>query len=86
MTSILLNISRIKDNEIWSVNRKSQEKYFYKKMYTENGAGKLVPDRFFFFLTSFMLAKSKWSAWFHYISVALKLAYNRSKLFKTLHY
>ena len=34
-----------------------------------------------------MLGKSKWSAaWFHYISIALKLAYNRNKLFKTLHY
>ena len=34
-----------------------------------------------------MLDKSKWSvAWFHYISIALKLAYNRNKVFKTLHY
>ena len=34
-----------------------------------------------------MLGKSKWSAaWFHYISIALKLAYNRNKLFKTLYY
>ena len=33
-----------------------------------------------------MLAKSKWSAaWLHYISIALKLAYNKNKLFKTLH-
>ena len=34
-----------------------------------------------------MLGKSKWSAvWFHNISIALKLVYNRNKLFKTLHY
>ena len=34
-----------------------------------------------------LLGKSKWSAaWFHYIWIALKLAYNRNKLFKTLHY
>ena len=26
------------------------------------------------------------AAWFHYISIALKLAYNWIKLFKTLHY
>ena len=41
----------------------------------------------FFFFLNFMLAKSKWSAaWLHYISIALKLAYSRNKLFKTLHY
>ena len=41
----------------------------------------------FVFQKSFVLGKSKWSAaWFHYISIALKLAYNRNKLFKTLPY
>ena len=35
----------------------------------------------------FILDKSKWSAArFHYISITLKLAYNRNKLFKTLQY
>ena len=34
-----------------------------------------------------MLGKSKWSAaWFYYILIALKLAYNRNKLLKTLDY
>ena len=34
-----------------------------------------------------MLRRSKWSAdLFHYISIALKLAYSRSKLLKMLHY
>ena len=34
-----------------------------------------------------MSGKSKWSAtWFHSISISLKLAYNRNKLFKNLHY
>ena len=34
-----------------------------------------------------MLGKSKWSAaWSHYISIVLKLAYNRNKLFKSLYY
>ena len=38
------------------------------------------------FYKSFTLGKSKGSAaWFHYISIALQLAYNRNKLLKTLH-
>ena len=37
-THILLNISRI--------NRKSQGKFFFFKIYAENDAGKLVPDHF----------------------------------------
>ena len=41
----------------------------------------------FLFWESFILGKSKWSAaWFNYVLIALKLAYNKSKLFKTLHY
>ena len=41
----------------------------------------------FAFKKSFILGDSKWSAaWFHYISIALKLAYNKNKLFKTIHY
>ena len=45
------------------------------------------PRPLFVFLKNFILGKSKWSAaWFHYISIALKLAYNRNKLFKTLRY
>ena len=33
-----------------------------------------------------MLGKRKGSAaWFHYISIALKLVYNRNKLFEILH-
>ena len=41
----------------------------------------------FVFLKTFILGKSKWStAWFHYILIALKLAYNRNNLSKTLHY
>ena len=31
-----------------------------------------------------MQDKSKWSAaWFHYVSIALKLTYNKNKLYKT---
>ena len=65
-----------------------QKKYIYFfKHHAENKAEKLVPDHFLFFSKSFILGNSKWSAaWFHYISVALKLAYSKNKLFKTLHY
>ena len=71
---------------------------FYKKKYclddltynTANEAGELVPVRFLFFKKVIflkILGKSKWStAWFHYISLALKLAYTRNKLFKAFHY
>ena len=43
-----LTNQRHPDNEISSVNRISQEKYFFKK-YAENEAKKLVPVRFLFF-------------------------------------
>ena len=71
----MLNISRIEGNQ---TNKFGQLTEYPKRN---------SPDRFLFFLKSFILGKSKWStAWFHYISIALKLAYNRNKLFKTLHY
>ena len=60
---------------------------FFFKNHPENKAGKLIPDNFLFFFKNFILGNSKWStAWFHYISIAFKLAYNKNKLFKTLHY
>ena len=41
----------------------------------------------FAFWKSFISDKREWSAaWFHYVSIALKLAFNRNKLFKTLQY
>ena len=53
----------------------------------KNDGRKLVPVRFRVFFLSFILRKRKWfAAWFYYISIALKLAYNRNNLFKTLHY
>ena len=63
-----------------------KKEIFFFKNYAENETVKLVRDRFFL-KKSLILGKSKWSAaWFHYIWIALKLAYNRNKLFKTLHY
>ena len=49
--------------------------------------GRETSSRTFFFSKSFISDRSKWSStWFHYISIALKLAYNRKNLFKTLPY
>ena len=57
------------------------------KNYADNEAGKLVPDRFLFFKKALYQVKtSDLQLDFTIISIALKLAYNRNKLFKTLHY
>ena len=73
---------------MWSVNITSQEKSFSLKICRK--WGRQTSSRLLFFFLkkkSFILGKSKWSpAWFHYISIVFKLAYNRNKLFKTLHY
>ena len=47
-TAQYLMNQRQPDNEIWSVNRTTQEIFFFK-YYTENEAGKLVPGCFLFF-------------------------------------
>ena len=58
---------------------------FLLKLWKKWGRG-TSSSQFFVFLKSFILGKRKWSeAWFHYISIALKLAYNRKNLFKILH-
>ena len=57
------------------------------KNYADNEAGKLVPDRFLFFKNALYQVKASGLLLdFTIISIALKLAYNRDKLFKTLHY
>ena len=59
---------------------------FLKKLYRKWGR-ETSSSPLYIFQKSFILGKSKWSAaWFHYISVALKLTCNGNKLFKTLHY
>ena len=56
---------------------------FLKKSCRENELRRLVPD-LIVFVKSFIYGKCKWcAAWFHYISIAHKLAYNKSKLYKT---
>ena len=37
------------DNEIWSINRIQQGKYFSSKVMPENEAGRLIQDLFFLF-------------------------------------
>ena len=63
---------------------------FFFLNYAENEAGKLVPERFLFFKKALYEVKEGGLqldfAIFRLISMALKLAYNRNKLFKILHY
>ena len=59
---------------------------FFFKNYTENEAEELVQVHFLFFKKPLTFKSKLSAAWFHYISIALNLAYNRKKLFKTLHY
>ena len=88
-THILLNILRIKGNQtikFGQLMEHPKSNIFLKTLCTK-WARETSSRPLFVFLKSFILGKSKWSAaWFHYILIALKLAYNRNKLFKTLHY
>ena len=60
------------------VNRIQQEKYFTSKIMQKQTS-------LFFFKKHYIKKKNKWSAaWSHYIKIALKLAYNKNKLHKTL--
>ena len=84
----MLNISRIKDNQTMKLGQLIEypkRNIFLLKLWKKWGRG-TSSSQFFVFLKSFILGKRKWSeAWFHYISIALKLAYNRKNLFKILH-
>ena len=86
---MLLNISRIHGNQTMKFGQlleHPKRNIFLEKLCRKWG-WETSSRPLFVFLKSFILGKIKWSAaWFHDISIALKLAYNRSKLFKTLHY
>ena len=65
--------------------------YFKRNIFLENFCrkwGRETSSRpLFVFYKSFILGKNKWFvAWFHYISIVLKSAYNRNKQFKGSHY
>ena len=79
---------RIKGNQTMKFGQLIEHpKYFYLKIMQKMRQGNSFQTTFCLFFLNFMLGKSKWSAyWFHYISIALKLARSRNKLFKTLHY
>ena len=60
---------------------------FYFKNHAENEAGRLVPDLFLFSKKALYEVKaSDLQLSFNYISIALSLAYNQNKLYKTLDY
>ena len=89
MQQILFNIPRIKGNQTmkfgWLIEH-SQRNIFLEKLCRKWGR-ETSSKPLFVFLRSFTLHKSKWSAASpHYISIVLKLTYNRNKLFKTLQY
>ena len=85
---ILLNISWIKDSltlKFDQLIKYNKRTIFSFKNHTENETGILIPDLFLCFKKA--LYKSKWpAAWFHYILIALNLACNKNKLYKTLYY
>ena len=77
----MLNISAIKGNQTMKVGQlieHPQKNIFLLKLCRKWGR-KTSFRPLFVFLESFILEKSKLSAsWFHYISIALKVAYNRN--------
>ena len=77
------HIAQYPDNKIWSLTRAFQEKWFFLKIMQTM---RQEPDRFLFFKKALYQVKtSDLQLDFTIISIALKLAYNRNKLFKTLH-
>ena len=55
--------------------------------HAENQAGRLVPDPFLFFKKAlYEVKKQMAAAWFQYVSIAFNLAFDKSKLYKTLEY
>ena len=91
MTKLMLNINTFIQNNFFS-NKFRPFKYVLKEpdfsFNSDPWKWWVASSRLLFvFQKSFILAKRKWSAaWFHHISIALNLVYNRNKLFKTLHY
>ena len=60
---------------------------FFFQNHAENELRRLVPDLSLSFLKGFISGKCKWCAvWFHYISIVLRLAYNKNELYETLGY
>ena len=85
----MVNILRTKDNQTMKFGQlieHNNRNIFLQKSCRKWGRETSSRPLFNFFNKTFMLGKSKWSATrFHYVSIALKLAYNKNKLFKILH-
>ena len=85
----MLNISGIKGNQTMKFGQLLEypKRIIFLKKLCRKWGRETSSRPLFVFWKSFISGKGKWSAaWFHYISIALKLAYNRNKLFKILHY
>ena len=85
---ILLNISRIKANQtirFCQLVEHNKRNILLQKSCRKWGR-ETDPRPLLYIKKAFYKVKaSKWSAaWFHYISIALKLEYNKNKLYKTL--
>ena len=84
----MLNISRIKGNQIMKFSQlieHPKKNIFLPNLCRKWGMETSSRPLFFKKKKSFILGKSKCSVvWFYYISIALKFAYNRNKLFKPL--
>ena len=88
-THILFNISQIKDNQAMKFGQLIEHpkgNIFFENLCRKWGR-ETSSRSLFVFLKSAILGKGKWSAaWFHYVSIPLKLADNRNTLFRILHY
>ena len=64
-----------------------RKRYIFLKKLCRKWGRETISRPLFVFLKSFILGENeRCAAWFHHISIALKLACNRNKLFKTLPY
>ena len=80
------NISRIKGNQAMKFGLLIE--YYKRNIFLQKSCRKWGKEtssrRLFVFSKSFVWCESNWSAaWFHYILIALKLAYNKNKFHKT---
>ena len=86
---ILSNIWRSKDNQAMKFGQLIKYKMIYIFLQTlyRKWIRKTSSRPLFIFKKSFIKGKSKWTTvYFQYLSIARNLAYNKSKLYKTLKY
>ena len=89
MQGILANISRSKSNQTMKLGQliEYNKRNIVLQKLTRKWGRETSFRPLFIFWKNLMWGKSKWSAaQFQYISIAFNLAYNKSKLYKTLDY